>query len=123
MPQGGSIASLLTRFGPLEETVIKIYTRQLVSGLAYLHAQRTVHRDIKGANLLVEKSGRVKLADFGMAKQMVEQVSFTKSFKGSAFWMVSWGVCVGGPWLWGCGRGGGAWSLSPSVVFSMVVAR
>jgi len=84
---GGSIASLLMRFGPLEEAVIKIYTRQILSGLAYLHAQRTVHRDVKGANLLVEKSGRIKLADFGMAKQMVEQVSFTKSFKGSAFWM------------------------------------
>jgi serine/threonine protein kinase len=60
----------------------------LLPGLAYLHAQRTVHRDVKGANLLVEKNGRIKLADFGMAKQMVEAVSFTKSFKGSAFWMV-----------------------------------
>ena len=39
-----------------------------------MHAQRTVHRDIKGANLLVEKNGRVKLADFGMAKQMADQV-------------------------------------------------
>ena len=58
------------------------------TGLAYLHALRTVHRDIKCANLLVEKDGRVKLADFGMAKQMVEQASCTKSFKGSAFWMV-----------------------------------
>jgi len=45
--------------------------------------------DVKGANLLVETNGRVKLADFGMAKQMVEAASFTKSFKGSAFWMVS----------------------------------
>lgn len=44
--------------------------------------------DVKGANLLVETTGRVKLADFGMAKQMVEEASFTKSFKGSAFWMV-----------------------------------
>eukprot|EP00798_Chlamydomonas_sp_ICE-L_P022851 gene22851-30025_t len=84
---GGSISSLITRFGPLEEDVIRVYTRQLLSGLAYLHAQRTVHRDVKGANLLVEKDGRIKLADFGMAKQMVEQASYTRSFKGSAFWM------------------------------------
>ncbi|GAX75900.1 hypothetical protein CEUSTIGMA_g3343.t1 [Chlamydomonas eustigma] len=84
---GGSIASLLHRFGPLQESVIRIYTRQILSGLTYLHSLRTVHRDIKGANLLVEKDGRIKLADFGMAKQMVEQASFTKSFKGSAFWM------------------------------------
>jgi serine/threonine protein kinase len=46
-----------------------------------------VHRDIKGGNILVEKSGRIKLADFGMAKQMVEKMSLTRSFKGSAFWM------------------------------------
>jgi len=84
---GGSIASLIQRFGPLVESVIRVYTRQILKGLAYLHASRTVHRDIKGANLLVEKNGRIKLADFGMAKQMVEHMSFTRSFKGSAFWM------------------------------------
>ncbi|GFH14465.1 protein kinase domain-containing protein, partial [Haematococcus lacustris] len=84
---GGSIASLLSRFGPLSEPVIRLFTRQLLSGLAYLHAQRTMHRDVKGANLLVEKTGCIKLADFGMAKTIAEAVSFTKSFKGSAFWM------------------------------------
>ena len=42
---------------------------------------------MKGANILVEKSGRIKLADFGMAKTLVEQLSVTRSFKGSAYWM------------------------------------
>jgi serine/threonine protein kinase len=42
---------------------------------------------IQGANILVEKSGRIKLADFGMAKTLVEQLSVTRSFKGSAYWM------------------------------------
>ena len=72
-------------------SVCVVLTRWLLAGatpgLAYLHSMRTVHRDIKGANLLVEKNGRIKLADFGMAKQMVEHMSFTRSFKGSAFWM------------------------------------
>jgi serine/threonine protein kinase len=58
------------------------------AGLAYLHALRTIHRDIKCANLLLDKDGIIKLADLGMAKQLVEAVSVTQSFKGSAFWMV-----------------------------------
>ncbi|GFR53058.1 hypothetical protein Agub_g15733, partial [Astrephomene gubernaculifera] len=84
---GGSLSSQLSRFGPLPEPLVALYTRQLLLGLAYLHAQRTVHRDVKGANLLLEKTGVLKLADFGMAKQLMEQVSFTRSFKGSAYWM------------------------------------
>ncbi len=84
---GGSIASLLSRFGAFEESVISVYTRQILIGLDYLHSQRCVHRDIKGGNILVEKSGRIKLADFGMAKSLVEQVADGGSFKGSAYWM------------------------------------
>ena len=84
---GGSIASLLSRFGAFEEGVIQVYTRQILIGLDYLHSQRCVHRDIKGGNILVEKSGRIKLADFGMAKSLVEQMADSGSFKGSAYWM------------------------------------
>ena len=89
---GGSIASLLHRFGPLGDSVTRVYTRQILIGLDYLHSQRVVHRDIKGANILVEKSGRIKLADFGMAK-MLEFVDIErnnhakKAIKGSAYWM------------------------------------
>ena len=89
---GGSIASLLQRFGPLGDSVTRVYTRQILIGLDYLHSQRVVHRDIKGANILVEKSGRIKLADFGMAK-MLEFVDIErnnhakKAIKGSAYWM------------------------------------
>ena len=72
---GGSIASLLDRFGAFEESVAAVYASQIAVGLDYLHSQRTVHRDVKGANILVEKSGRIKLADFGMAKQIVEQMA------------------------------------------------
>lgn len=90
---GGSIASLLDRFGAFEESVAAVYASQIAVGLDYLHSQRTVHRDVKGANILVEKSGRIKLADFGMAKQIVEQMATAApgrggdAMAGSAFWM------------------------------------
>jgi len=67
---GGSIHKLLQEYGQLGEPAIRSYTHQILSGLAYLHAKNTVHRDIKGANILVDPSGRVKLADFGMAKHV-----------------------------------------------------
>ncbi|CAH2049725.1 unnamed protein product [Thlaspi arvense] len=56
------------RYGAITESIVRNFTRHIVSGLAYLHSTKTIHRDIKGANLLVDASGIVKLADFGLAK-------------------------------------------------------
>ncbi|KAJ4715328.1 Mitogen-activated protein kinase kinase kinase [Melia azedarach] len=83
---GGSIHKLLQEYGPFKEPVIQTYTRQILSGLAYLHARNTVHRDIKGANILVDPHGEIKLADFGMAKH-ITSCSSMLSFKGSPYWM------------------------------------
>ncbi|XP_048320331.2 mitogen-activated protein kinase kinase kinase YODA isoform X2 [Ziziphus jujuba] len=83
---GGSIYKLLQDYGQFGEIAIRSYTQQILSGLAYLHAKNTVHRDIKGANILVDPNGRVKLADFGMAKHITGQ-SCPLSFKGSPYWM------------------------------------
>lgn len=83
---GGSIHKLLQEYGAFKEPVIRNYTRKILSGLAYLHGRNTVHRDIKGANILVDPKGEVKLADFGMAKHITNCTSML-SFKGSPYWM------------------------------------
>ncbi|KAL8168235.1 hypothetical protein V2J09_009734 [Rumex salicifolius] len=83
---GGSIHKLLQEYGAFKEPVIQNYTRQILYGLAYLHARNTLHRDIKGANILVDPNGEIKLADFGMAKHMTTCTSVL-SFKGSPYWM------------------------------------
>ena len=41
---------------------------QLVSGVAYCHSHRIIHRDLKPQNLLIDKNGNLKLADFGLAR-------------------------------------------------------
>eukprot|EP00760_Papus_ankaliazontas_P012088 PhM_4_TR15186/c0_g1_i1/m.46554 len=67
---GGSIATILKDFGPLHEKQAVMYCTQILTGLEYLHNMRVVHRDLKGENLLVDKKGRVKLADFGTSKEL-----------------------------------------------------
>ncbi|XWS61192.1 hypothetical protein CRYUN_Cryun07bG0104700 [Craigia yunnanensis] len=83
---GGSIYKLLQEYGQLGELAIRSYTQQILSGLAFLHSKSTVHRDIKGENILVDPNGRVKLADFGMAKHIAGQ-SCPLSLKGSPYWL------------------------------------
>ncbi|GMP56500.1 hypothetical protein CsSME_00020961 [Camellia sinensis var. sinensis] len=86
---GGSISSLLGKFGSFPESVIRMYTKQLLLGLEYLHKNGIMHRDIKGANILVDNKGCIKLADFGASKKVVELATITgaKSMKGTPYWM------------------------------------
>lgn len=64
--EGGSLGSLVKKY-VLDENVVKIYIKQILNGLVFLHKSGVIHRDIKGANILITKHGKVKLADFGVA--------------------------------------------------------
>ncbi|KAK3231474.1 hypothetical protein Dsin_003355 [Dipteronia sinensis] len=72
--------------GAITESMVRNFTRHILSGLAFLHSKKTIHRDIKGANLLVDAKGVVKLADFGMAKHLTG-LTYELSMKGSPYWM------------------------------------
>ncbi|XP_021754180.1 mitogen-activated protein kinase kinase kinase YODA-like [Chenopodium quinoa] len=108
---GGSIYKILREYGELGESAIRSYTRQILSGLAYLHSKNTAHRDIKGANILVDPSGQVKLADFGMAKHITGQ-SCPFSFKGSPYWMAPEVIRNSN----GCNLAVDIWSLGCTVI-------
>ena len=69
---GGSIHALVKKFGRLADPVIAKYTAQILAGVGYLHDKRVVHRDIKGANILVTDQGVIKVADFGASKVISE---------------------------------------------------
>ncbi|CCE61773.1 hypothetical protein TPHA_0B01010 [Tetrapisispora phaffii CBS 4417] len=67
---GGSVSSMLKNYGPFEESLIINFTRQILIGVAYLHRKNIIHRDIKGANILIDIKGCVKITDFGISKKL-----------------------------------------------------
>jgi mitogen-activated protein kinase kinase kinase len=95
---GGSVATMLVNYGPLGESLIQNFVRQILCGLSYLHSKDIIHRDIKGANILVDNKGSVKISDFGISKRVEASTLLSGpgggkkgaqrvSLQGSVFWM------------------------------------
>ena len=79
---GGSIASMLGQYGAFGEALMRCLVAQIVVGVHYLHFMGIIHRDIKGANVLVTNNGVAKLADFGCLRQLQDlQMSASASLK------------------------------------------
>ncbi|KAI9105950.1 kinase-like domain-containing protein [Phlyctochytrium arcticum] len=82
--ENGSLSSICRKFGKFPERLVALYIRQVLEGLAYLHEQGVIHRDIKAANILTTKKGEVKLADFGIASKIDSSIP---TLAGSPYWM------------------------------------
>lgn len=83
---GGSLASQIKKKGPVDDETLRHYLKQCLLGLQYLHSKNIIHRDIKGANILVDADGVIKISDFGISK--FENLTQKRtSLKGTAYWM------------------------------------
>ncbi|XP_075037505.1 mitogen-activated protein kinase kinase kinase 19 [Mixophyes fleayi] len=120
---GGSISSILRHFGPLQESVISKYTSHILQGIAYLHENRVVHRDIKGNNVMLMPNGVIKLIDFGCAKRLNglsmngTQWEMLKSMHGTPYWMAPEVICESGH-----GEKSDIWSIG-CTVFEMATGK
>lgn len=83
--ENGSLHNICKRFGKFPETLVGVYVLQVLEGLLYLHDQGVIHRDIKGANILTNKDGCVKLADFGVARNTAGAAK-DNEVVGSPYW-------------------------------------
>ncbi|KAF6778596.1 hypothetical protein AHF37_02167 [Paragonimus kellicotti] len=72
---------------PIEENCIAFVTRETLRGIEYMHKAGKIHRDIKGANILLTNDGDVKIADFGVAAQITQTIQRRNSFIGTPYWM------------------------------------
>ncbi|CAF1221343.1 unnamed protein product, partial [Didymodactylos carnosus] len=91
---GGSLTKLISKFGHFNEKTIRNYTHQILEGLMYLHENRILHRDIKGANMLVNSRGELKIADFGTSKRLAGLHLANEDSVGTLNYMSPDVVCV-----------------------------
>ncbi|CAH8608313.1 unnamed protein product [Dicrocoelium dendriticum] len=72
---------------PIDEKCIAFVTGETLRGIEYMHRAGRIHRDIKGANILLTNDGEVKIADFGVAARITQTIQRRNSFIGTPYWM------------------------------------
>jgi hypothetical protein len=77
--EGRALDAILESQGALSVPVTLLVLQNVLAGLAYAHDRRVIHRDIKGANVLIEHDGHVVLADLGIARALEDVASLTAS--------------------------------------------
>ncbi|KAK9527524.1 hypothetical protein VZT92_014079 [Zoarces viviparus] len=88
---GGSVTDLakgmLKRGDRMDEAIIGYMLHEALMGLQHLHINKTIHRDVKGNNILLTTHGGVKLVDFGVSAQLTNTRLRRNTSVGTPFWM------------------------------------
>jgi serine/threonine protein kinase len=95
---GSSISSIVRTYGKLTESLTAYFTRQTLEGLAYLHSNGVVHRNINSDSILLDHNGTVRISGFGEAKVTddIYAAADVETMPGSVFWMAPECVRSGG---------------------------
>lgn len=75
--QGGELFSRLRKDGRFSNDITLFYISEIYTALYYLHQRNIIYRDLKPENLLIDKEGHIKIADFGFAKRMEHSRTYT----------------------------------------------
>jgi len=86
--EGGSVLDVMqVTTTPLQEIQIASVCYHVLQGLAYMHSEKILHRDIKAGNVLLTPDGLSKLADFGVSTKLLSTIQKHKTVVGSPYWM------------------------------------
>jgi len=113
---GYSLDTVVARF-PLPEGHAAIILRSLCLALQRLHERGTIHRDVKGANVMIASNGRVYLCDFGVSRCLERTTDRVQTVAGTPYWMAP--EVVLGAHAWGAagyGIGADVWSLGITAI-------
>jgi serine/threonine protein kinase len=81
---GGQMLDYIISHGRLKEKQARKFSRQIASSLDYCHRNSIVHRDLKIENILISKTGDIKIIDFGLSNLFAPQ-SHLKTYCGSLY--------------------------------------